>query len=251
MTINEEVLEQVTLDPNQIEEFYIDIFAEHQVRHFEQLTKFLDAEEINLVADIGGGCGYFARELNSKTGLRVRVLDTDQESIETCLAANNPNVEARIGDALDPKSMNDEDIITFNLILHHLVGRDENETRILQKKAIMAWRGNAKYLFINEYIYDSLVYYVSGRIIFEITKSKFLSNICRFISKIIPSFRANTFGVGVRFRAHNEWVELFEECGFEVVDKVFSEVESTALPLRMLLIRSVRRDSFLLKSTHG
>jgi hypothetical protein len=57
----------------------------------------------------------------------------------------------------------------------------------------------------------------------------------------------NTFGVGVRFRSHDEWLEIFTALGLEVLGTVRGAEEVVSLPRRMLLIKSCRRDSFLLK----
>lgn len=243
--------QQVKLQQNQIETFYVDVFAKTQADHFKLLTDKQPAQDIKLVVDIGGGCGFFAKELHDLTGLRIRVVDTDSRSIDACIGRHIDGLEAVVGDALNPDARGDEDIVCFNLILHHLVGRSESETRELQKRAIMAWRHKSKYVFVNEYIYDSFFGYVSGRIIFEITRNKLLSAFGKLVSTIIPSFKANTFGVGVRFRAHAEWVDLFEESGFEVVGVAYGDPEHTALPLRTLIIREVRKDSFLLRRQVG
>ena len=101
-------------------------------------------------------------------------------------------------------------------------------------------------LFINEYIYDSYIGTIAGRLIYEITSSKLLSSAGRFIARIVPSLRANTFGIGVRFRAHAEWTALFESLGYTVSAHRRGTEEKVSFPRRMLFIRSCRRDSYLL-----
>src|SRR5690606_34490517 len=105
-----------------------------------------------------------------------------------------------------------------NLILHHLIGRGDDETRALQLTALRAWRHKARRVFVNEYIYQSLIGQVSGRLIYEITSSQLLSDIGRQLARVIPAFKANTFGVGVRFRSCEDWHEMFREAGYRVVD---------------------------------
>ena len=39
-------------------------------------------------------------------------------------------------------------------------------------------------------------------------------------SIVVPSLKANTFGVGVRFRAHGEWLRVFESAGYDVKSSV-------------------------------
>lgn len=210
------------------------------------LTNENERTNESVVVDIGGGVGYFALSLNKLTGQKVRVIDSDKISIDRVTQLNNVRIEGVLGDALKPDIKGDEDIVCFNLILHHLIGSTETETRLLQKKALIAWSSTRAKIFVNEYIYESFFGNVSGRLIYEITSSKVLSAIGRVVGKIIPSLRANTFGVGVRFRAHREWLKLFEECGFCVSNVSIGEMEHTALVLRLLFIRQVRRDSFLL-----
>lgn len=237
---------QITLSKSQIEAFYVDCFNESQVNDFIKLTNKDQQKNDQLVVDIGGGVGYFAQNLNKQTGHKVRVIDSDKISIDAVKRLNNLKIEGVVGDALTPDIKGNEDIVCFNLILHHLIGRTETETRLLQKKALLAWKNSKAIIFVNEYIYDSFVGNLSGRLIYEITSSKVLSAIGRTIGKIIPSMRANTFGIGVRFRSHREWLKLFEECGFQVSSVSLGEIEHTAFPLRLLLIKQVRRDSFLL-----
>lgn len=237
---------QKKLSQSQIEAFYIDCFNESQVKDFIGFTKKNQRTNEQVVVDIGGGVGYFAQNLNKQTGYKVRVIDSDKISIDRVTQLNNIKIEGVVGDALAPDIKGDEDIVCFNLILHHLIGSTEAETRLLQKKALLAWSNSKVTIFVNEYIYDSFIGYLSGRMIYEITSSKVLSAIGRAIGKIIPSLRANTFGVGVRFRAHREWLKLFEECGFNVSSISFGEIEHTAMPLRLLFIKQKRRDSFLL-----
>ena len=238
--------QQIKLSQSQIEAFYIDCFNESQVKDFITLTNKNQRKNDQVVVDIGGGVGFFAQNLNKQTGYKVRVIDSDKISIDSVKNLNNSKIEGIIGDALTPDIKGDEDIVCFNLILHHLIGATETETRLLQKQALLAWKNSNSTIFVNEYIYESFVGNLSGRLIYEITSSKVLSAIGRTIGKIIPSMRANTFGIGVRFRAHREWLKVFEECGFQVSSVTFGEIEHTAFPLRLLLIKQVRRDSFLL-----
>jgi hypothetical protein len=238
---------QRTLSAGQIEAFYHDQFVADQVRHFGALVQRRPPEG-KVVVDVGGGCGFFAEQIARQHGVRVRVLDSDGVSVDAC---RKRSLDAQQGDALAPAFAGDEDIACFNLILHHLVGSSARETRSLQGRALTAWRGHASELFVNEYIYESYVGNVSGALIYAITSSRFLSALARVAARIIPAFRANTFGVGVRFRARREWIELFESAGFEVAASAQGEDERVARPLRLLLIRSIRRDSFLLRPRTG
>lgn len=237
--------EQQILSQDQINAFCHDLFVEDQVRDFIALLGASINSSSGKIVDVGGGYGFFASAIQNRMNLLVRVLDTDTQSIDFC---KQNGIEAAYGDALNPAIIGDENLICFNLILHHLVGKSEDETRNLQGRALSVWSSNARAIFVNEYIYESFVVNnISGWLIFQITSSSILSMVGRFIAKFIPSLQANTFGVGVRFRSHEEWRGLFASVGFDVIDTVIGKEESISLPRRLLLIKSCRRDSFLLK----
>jgi hypothetical protein len=238
---------QNPLSTEQVKAFHHDEFVGDQTRDFMSLFGPAAGDRSEVV-DVGGGCGFFAKQLNALTGRKVRVIDTDITSIEAC---RQVGVEAECGDALSPNLTGTESVVTFNLILHHLVGRSERITLDLQRRALTVWRRQVRAVFVNEYIYESYVGNVSGWLIFQITKNRLLSLIGRAISTIAPSLRANTFGVGVRFRARREWLHLFESAGYDVKSSTIGSQETVSLPRRMLLIKSIHRDSFLLQPRRG
>lgn len=186
---------------------------------------------------------FFASALANKFGLFARVIDLDQESINS---AREKGVQAVCADAVNPPIERDETVVCFNLILHHLVAAGDAETLALQSQAIKAWQSSGALIFVNEYIYEPYFQGLSGWLIFQITSSAFLSKIRGLVSKLLPSLRANTFNVGVRFRSNKEWQHVFEECGFKVIRMIKGEPENVAAPRRLLLIKEIRRDSFLL-----
>lgn len=241
---------QQVLSKSQIAAFYHDDFVESQVNDFIKLLGIsINESTINshakIIADIGGGCGFFAKGLQHFTALKIRVLDTDLYSIDSC---KRDGLDADYCDALNPKIIGDEYIVCFNLILHHLIGNSDDETYDFQKRALSVWHSKTHAIFVNEYIYES--YFAEGFsawLIYKITSNLALSKLGNVIAKILPSLKANTFGVGVRFRTHNEWKTMFESIGFNIVDTVKGNPEGVSLPRRLLLIKKCRRDSFLLK----
>lgn len=237
------ISDQKVLSPNQVSAFYHDDFVESQVRDFSQLILSKD-DKVGIVVDIGGGCGYFAESLIRDHGLYVRVIDIDEKSVAECKAKG---IDANIGNALAPGKNDDESVVCFNLILHHLVSKNEKLSRDLQVAALEYWRNQPVRIFVNEYIYDSYFGMLSGRLIYEITRSRFLSVAAGLVARAVPSLRANTFGIGVRFRAHEEWLALFNSIGFEVIAYARGSEEHVSLARRMLLIRSCRRDSYVLR----
>jgi hypothetical protein len=236
---------QKTLAAHQVSAFYHDGFVRSQVKHFESIAMpILNNEKV--VVDIGGGVGHFAKAIKDRFNIDVRVIDTDPIGVDS---AKKLGVDAVIGDALRPLKKGDEGVACFNLILHHLVGSTERETLQMQVDAITAWKSKKIIIFINEYIYDSWFRNIAGWLIYQITKSKGLSAICRLIARFIPSLRANTFGVGVRFRGNQEWRNIFENSGFAIMGEVKGERERVSIPMRLLLIKEIRRDSFVLVSS--
>lgn len=235
---------QKTLSSEQVEAFYHDEFVTDQVRQFVHL--FEHSADQGMVVDMGGGCGFFARRLAELTNHPVRVIDMDPASVQACRVAGLDAVE---GDAVHPTISGDEEIVTFNLILHHLVADSERSTVLLQSRALALWLPYARAVFVNEYIYESLIGNLSGWLIYQITKSRFLSAVGQAVSKLVPSLKANTFGVGVRFRSHKEWRGLFEAAGYTVANSVIGANEPVSMARRFLFIKNIRRDSFLLLPT--
>ncbi|OQW43934.1 MAG: hypothetical protein A4S16_05475 [Proteobacteria bacterium SG_bin6] len=234
---------QRALDSQRIAEFYDDNFVTDQVRDFEALV-MRSGGMVGVVADVGGGCGYFSQAIARQFGLSVRVLDSDPKSIEE---AREKGLEAMQFDALAPSFAGDEGVVCFNLILHHLVGETLADTRTLQARALANWRERNVRVFVNEYIYDSpVVRGASAWLIGVITSSRILSAAAGQVGRFIPSLRANTLGVGVRFRDAADWRRLFHEAGYQVLGHVRGAEEPVSLPRRMMGILSMRRDSFLL-----
>jgi hypothetical protein len=236
---------QKTLSSGQVREFYHDNFVADQVRDFLALLGDPPTPGA-LVSDVGGGCGYFARALQSRSGWRVRVLDIDPISVRTC---HEDGIDAEVADAIAPPEYAGTRTVTFNLILHHLVGATDRNTRKLQIQALRAWNGRAESIFVNEYIYESssACERAAAWLIFAITSNQALSLVGRIVSHFAPSLRANTFGIGVRFRAACDWNRLFEEAGLEVIAHRRGAEEPVSFGRRLLLIRNCRRDSFVLR----
>ena len=236
-------LEQVTLRSDQVREFYHDVFVSSQVRDFNELCVQPGLARKGVIVDMGGGCGFFAAALRQAFGLQVRVIDTDPTSVAH---ARGLGLDARAGNALAPDRAGDEALLCFNLILHHLVAGSDAGTRELQRKALRAWRQPGMRVFVNEYVYESFLRGATSRLFYEITASRVLSSIARVVGRVVPSLRANTLGVGVRFRESADWRAMFEESGFRVQQVRRGEEETISLARVLLLVRSCRRDSYLL-----
>ena len=187
---------QKTVSQDQITAFYHDQFVKNQVEDFIALSGFSVTPSLDNSVDMGGGSGFFAKALQNRIHQKVRVLDSDSQSIDFC---KQKGIDATYGDALKPTIVGDENIVCFNLILHHVVGRSEHETYKMQGHALAVWHSTVHAVFVNEYIYESYVINnFSGWLIYQITSHSVLSGLGRFVAKLSPSLKANTFGVGVR-----------------------------------------------------
>jgi hypothetical protein len=238
---------QVTLGDKQIAAFNTDRNASEQAARFIRFSQAVGGiAPGRFVVDVGGGNGYFARELHARTGWSVRVIDSDEKSIDGCKALAIAGVEAVVGDAIAPQIRGDEGAAAFNLVLHHLIGRTEADTAMLQEKSLRAWRGRVPFLMVSEISYDSLAFDLTGKVIFAVTSSKLLSKIAGVVGKFVPSLRANTLGVGVRFRSKREWLSFFDRSGYRVLEVVEGEPEPISIPLRFLFVKQIRSDFFLL-----
>jgi hypothetical protein len=234
--------DQETLAAHQVSAFYHDEFVTDQVRDFGRLVG-----RCELLADLGGGVGHFAKASQGLLADRVLVIDSDPISVQRCA---DEGVHAIQDDAIFTRAADAADVVAFNLILHHLVGRGSRATRDLQVTAMRNQTvGGNRRLFVNEYIYESyLARDFAGLLIFTITSSRLLSAVAGFVARFVPSLQANTFGVGVRFRSAADWCELFAEAGWEVEGQMVGQPELISGARRFAFaLKSCRRDSFILR----
>ena len=108
---------QKTVSQDQITAFYHDLFVEKQVDDFIALSGFSVTPSLGNIVDMGGGCSFFVKALQNRIHQKVRVLDSDSQSIDFC---KQEGIDATYGDALKPTIVGDESIVCFNLILHTL-----------------------------------------------------------------------------------------------------------------------------------
>lgn len=138
-------------------------------------------------------------------------MDADPVSVRSACEAG---VDESIGNALQPAFVGDEEMVSFNLILHHPVADTDAHTLAICR----------------------------------IARSRALSTIGRALGCVVPAMRANSFGVGVRFRSHGKWErEVFAPAGWCVVRRLRGPEEVVSWLWRILLIKSIHRDSFLLE----
>lgn len=187
--------------------------------------------------DVGGGNGLFAdRVLANYPQSQGTVLD----SSELLLSKNTKNTRKKIirADALDLVNFGNYDIIFCNWVLHHLVktGSYTQTTKNLEiffdsSRKVLSSRGR---LSIFEIDYNGFIDDLPGKSIFHLTSSK-------FIAPLTSKLGANTAGVGVCFRSHNEWVRKIEKSGYKILSYT-QDSEDTPLSLMkkyLLFIKKV------------
>jgi len=234
---------QKKLNKYQIENFQNFLGDESQVDNLLNMVPYHFFTADRVIVDVGGGNGFFYELLKNKINSKVVILDSDLNSIERC---TEKGMTAYFDDVLNLEYKGRSDIVCFNLTLHHLIGENEELTYEMQCNALRVFAGKSIYLFIDEYSYDSFIFGLSGKLIYNITSNKFLSKIASIISIFFPSLKANTFGVGVRFREMNEWINLFEFSGYKVIKIIKGENIRIPFLRRLLFIRRQTKDSFLL-----
>ena len=112
---------QTRLSEAQVEAFFNTEFEQDQISDFESLFRDKKFDRNDVIVDVGGGVGRFAKLLTERRENTVRVLDIDENSISSLKNDGAHNIEALVADALNPPMFGDEKVVTINLILHHLV----------------------------------------------------------------------------------------------------------------------------------
>ena len=162
--------------------------------------------------DVGGGIGSFASFIADITDMSVDVIDPS--SLAWSNFIDNKKVNLIRDDFMNFSSNRQYDIISINLVLHHVIdpAGHQDRTLLLQSaflskaKSLLAKNG---LLIIQENFYNG--YFntdIPGQLVNILTGSQLLS-------KILKPF-ANTAGEGVRFRSISKWIKILEACGFNV-----------------------------------
>jgi len=212
--------------------------SEEQLAHFdaefrdwfeyrETLQGLLETCVRPTVLDVGGGNGRFLDNLLAAFPDCQGVLVDNSEYM---LARNveHPRKKVILGSALSlhetaaPESC---DLITFNLMLHHLVAASSDSTTASVVSALKAASRLLRpqgHIVVYEQVYNGLLAAIEpGAIIFALTRLRM-----PLFTPMLRRMGANTAGVGVYFRSTTSWTAVFKAAG-----------------LRLLNRRAVHRDS--------
>ncbi len=194
------------------------------------------ATGVKRILDIGGGNGDFLdRLLHQYPGATAVLVDNAEKMIRL----NKPNDRKQVflGTSYDYRGVHEGDgfdLITINVLLHHLVAGDEETTRSM----VLSCLDDVRHLLapggrvvVYEAIFDPMVRGTApGERVFQLTSIRH-----PILAKMLRSFGANTAGVGVRFRSVASWRRLFSEAGFRVVGERLAFLDTPPLRNRLAL----------------
>ena len=231
------MIEQRILKRKALDAFDTNEGVAEQIAHFKLCYEYNRDSKFTLL-DIGGGGGYFISALQREyPNMRATILDLDNLAIEK--AASN-GLNGIVGSVLNPPSQLTSqkfDVICFNLVLHHIIATKDSDTRKLQSLALFNARAISSVggsIFIHEICYEGRFFSgSSSAIIFHILTNALLSKMTLFISKYVPSLKANTLGVGVRYRAYDAWVKLIKLSGYNIAQECKSGKEGHSFVRRV------------------
>ena len=227
-----------------------------QLQHFKTVLGYA-RESVFSLLDIGGGTGFFATAVRKEfPRAAITILDLDESSVRK---GRESGLNALQGSIIDPPAEirgEQFDVVSFNLMLHHIIGDDEPSTYDLQRRALEQGRRlmtKEGKMFVHEICYEGrLLRDLSARLIYQITSSRFIGVAIRVIGKAIPSLNANTAGIGVRFRPSHQWMTLASKTGLILAKACKGEPERHSWIRRVcLLIQEVRRHSWLMSSAQA
>jgi hypothetical protein len=160
------------------------------------------------------------------------VLDNGKILIERNRPDKRKTLVCASADEMDSLEKGAYDVVFFNWVLHHLVGRSHSESidnicsALRRAKALLSPTGR---ISIFENMYDGQVIdWLPSRLIYRLTASKVLEPLTR-------RFGANTAGVGVCFVSKRGWDRIFADVGLQVLH--YSDEPPWDIPLhrRVLL----------------
>jgi ubiquinone/menaquinone biosynthesis C-methylase UbiE len=171
--------------------------------------------------DLGGGNGLFAdRVLANYPKSTCVVLDSSRSLLNKNKLHSRKRTVFDSVENLHRYVDEKYDLIFFNWLLHHLVGKTysqskENIKRTLRSaKSLLANEGR---LSIYENMYNGLIIdRAPSWIVYHLTSSKAMAKLVKR--------RANTAGVGVCFFSYKRWCSVLRQSGFRVLDYTNDDV---------------------------
>lgn len=178
--------------------------------------------------DVGGGNGVFTdRLLQSYPNSEGTVLDNSKLLLSKNVSHLRKNI---ICDSVENLSnLNQKyDLINFNWVLHHLVGKSYDDSRnnmlsaLHSVETLLTDNGRVS---IFENMYDGIFLdNLPSHLIFKLTSMK-------IIASIIHKMGANTAGVGVCFLSKKQWVATLNKTHFFVQNYADDKESKSIIPI--------------------
>lgn len=162
--------------------------------------------------DVGGGNGLYGdRVLSNYDNAEVTIVEPDKY----LLGRNRPHPRKKLYAQTfqDIDKLSSYDVIEFNWVLHHFVGKNRANTLALQEQGLnkafdLLKPGGIVLIFEN--FYDGMVLdNLPSWLIYRLTASALLSPMTKRLG-------ANTAGVGVCFHSKRTWENMLNHCGFHI-----------------------------------
>lgn len=213
------------------------------------LNTHVPTAQIHNIADVGGGNGLFLDKLLHRYPQAKGVL-IDNAPFMLERNRQHPRKQVICCSATELHSHFTEpafDLITVNVLLHHLIAAEENTTRWNVMQCLTDLRKILRpeaYLVVYEQVFDGFwPMFDPGTMVYRLTSIK-----QPMVTSLMHYLGANTAGIGVRFRSRAEWREIFGEVGFKIASELWAYRDPVPLYRRLALgIRDVGSYLFLLR----
>jgi hypothetical protein len=209
------MIEQKHLDDTQLAAFDREYIHGVRWSFFQTAveSQFSDVRSLRFL-DIGGGAGHFATRVRAVyPGWSVHVLDISDILLNVARSKGIIITKGSVLDDVPDRFVGAFDVVSANLMLHHLIGVKDAQTTTNVARALSNMRKLVAPEGLVSVFEDNYLGYVfhdwPGRLIYELTQRQGIAPQPR-------RFGANTAGVGVRFRSARAWRGIFESDGFAV-----------------------------------
>jgi 2-polyprenyl-3-methyl-5-hydroxy-6-metoxy-1,4-benzoquinol methylase len=210
--------EVVKLAEDRVESFDHDATAVHTIAPaVDVIRRFVSAHRNLKLLDVGGGNGTFLdamlKALPQATGT---IVEMSKGMAEKNAMSDRKAIVCE--DFLDwavvaEKSAVQYDVVFFNFVLHHFVGKDRKQSMLLQQKALHAARellAEDGLIVVYEIHYNGFLHdELPSSLIHTLSSSRTLAPLTKL-------FGANTAGYGVCFHSEVYWEKLFRCLGLRV-----------------------------------
>ncbi|MGD9125911.1 MAG: class I SAM-dependent methyltransferase [Planctomycetia bacterium] len=205
------------LPESQTQAFNVEYMKEDRWLWFKGMVEEHFRDTPIRVLDIGGGNGIFADKiLNAFPHAEVVLLDCSENLLKKNTEHPRKHLVLESVENLQEVFAGEKfDVITLNLVLHHLVGMSYRESRknvlntLAMAQNILSDDGR---IFVCENMYNGLVVdSFPSRCIYKLTSIR-----NPLVVKLFRRWGANTAGTGVCFQSRKMWHRVMRQVGLKV-----------------------------------